>query len=200
LTATPFIGLTGAIAAGKSEGLAALGRLGVATLSSDAIVHDLLESDQVRDLLVGRWGEDVAPGGAVDRGRVAELVFDHPAELAWLEGALHPLVRRRIAAWRDLVPPATPAAVVEVPLLFETDLDSEFDATIAIVAPDQLRAERAAARGTTDLKGRSGRQLTQDEKSARATYSVVNDGTLAELEAALAEVLGRITAPGNDSR
>jgi dephospho-CoA kinase len=200
LTATPFIGLTGAIAAGKSEALAALGRLGAATLSSDAIVHELLESERVRDLLVDRWGEDVAPDGAVDRGRVAAIVFEHPPELAWLEGALHPLVGERIAAWRDALPVATPAAVVEVPLLFETDLDSRFDATIAIVAPDALRARRAAARGTADLEGRSSRQLAQDEKAARATYAVVNDGTLADLEGALGDLMAQITAPGGVGR
>jgi dephospho-CoA kinase len=200
LTATPFIGLTGAIAAGKSEGLAALGRLGAATLSSDAIVHELLESERVRDLLIERWGREIAPHGAVDRGQVAAIVFEHPGELVWLEAALHPLVGERIAAWRDGLPAATPAAVVEVPLLFETDLDSRFDATIAIVAPEALRAQRAAARGTADLEGRSKRQLGQEEEAARATYAVVNDGTLADLEAALAELMAQITAQREEGR
>ncbi len=68
----PVVGLTGAIAAGKSEALAALGRLGAATLSADAVVHELLASDRVRDLLVERWGTDAAPDGAVDRARGLE--------------------------------------------------------------------------------------------------------------------------------
>jgi len=192
----PFLALTGAIAAGKSEALAALERLGAATLSSDAVVHELLATDRVRELLVDRWGSEVAPDGAVDRGRVGAIVFERPEELAWLESALHPLVGERIAAWRRQLDPGTPLAVVEVPLLFETGLESLFDATIAVVAPEATRAERAGARGTAALEGRAGRQLSQDEKSARATYVVSNEGTVDELEAALAELLHQLTAAG----
>jgi dephospho-CoA kinase len=189
---TRFIGLTGAIAAGKSEALAALDRLGAATLSSDRVVHDLLSEERVRDLLVGRWGAEVAPDGEVDRGRVAAIVFERPEELEWLEATLHPLVAEEIAAWRAELPGGTRVAVVEIPLLFETDLDGAFDATISIVAPDELRAKRAGARGTLDLESRSQRQLSQEEKAARATYVVSNDGSVEDLEAALAELLAEI--------
>jgi dephospho-CoA kinase len=187
-----FIGLTGAIAAGKSEALAALSRLGAATLSSDAVVHDLLSSERVRDLLVGRWGPSVAPEGEVDRARVSEIVFERPEELQWLEATLHPLVREEIATWGAVVADDTRIAVVEVPLLFETDLDGAFDATIAVVADDELRAERAGARGTLDLESRSQRQLSQEEKAARATYVVANDGSVEDLEAKLAELLAEL--------
>jgi dephospho-CoA kinase len=194
--AAPFIGLTGAIAAGKSEALAALGRLGAATLSSDAVVHELLSSERVRELLVERWGAQVAPGGEVDRARVGAIVFEQPEELAWLESALHPLVGERIAAWRASLSDDVPLAAVEIPLLFETGLESSFDATIAIVADDATRVERAGERGTDALEGRAGRQLSQEEKAARATYVVRNDGTVEELEAALAESLAEITVGG----
>src|SRR6266496_3578980 len=95
----PLIGLTGAVAAGKSETLAALARLGAATLSSDAVVHDLLGTPGVRERLVERWGGEVAPDGVVDRARVGAVVFDRPGELGWLESLLHPLVGGRIADW-----------------------------------------------------------------------------------------------------
>ncbi|MGH2985575.1 MAG: dephospho-CoA kinase [Solirubrobacterales bacterium] len=196
MAAAPFIGLTGAIAAGKSEALAALGRLGAATLSSDAVVHELLATERVRDLLVERWGAEVAPGGEVDRARVGAIVFDQPEELAWLESALHPLVGERIAAWRASLPDGVPVAVVEIPLLFETGLESSFDATIAIVAEDATRAERAGERGTEALEGRAARQLSQAEKAARATYVVRNDGAVADLEAALEALLAEIAAGG----
>jgi dephospho-CoA kinase len=187
-----FIGLTGAIAAGKSEALAALDRLGAATLSSDRVVHDLLSEERVRDLLVGHWGAEIAPDGEVDRGRVAEIVFERPEELAWLEATLHPLVGEEIAAWRAGLPDDTRVAVVEVPLLFEADLDGAFDATISVVAHDEVRAERAGARGTLDLESRSRRQLSQEEKAARATYVVANDGSVEDLEAALARLLAEL--------
>jgi dephospho-CoA kinase len=193
----PLIGLTGSIAAGKSEALAALERLGAATLSSDAVVHDLLASDAVAERLAKRWGDDVAPGGQVDRNRVGERVFSKPEELAWLESVLHPLVGERIGAWVVGLPPHTSVAVVEVPLLFEAGMESVFDATIAVVADDAIRAERAAARGTELFEGRSGRQLPQTEKEARATFVVRNERDLEELEAQLAELWPELAAAGS---
>jgi dephospho-CoA kinase len=190
----PFVGLTGAIAAGKSEALAALERLGAATLSADSLVHDLLATERVRELLVERWGVEAAPDGAIDRARVAQIVFGRPEELAWLEATLHPLVGERIVAWRNGLDDGTPLAVVEVPLLFETGMEAAFDATISIVAPDDLRAERAGARGTSDLEARSGRQLPQAEKARRATYVVANDAGIAELECELGRVMEDLRA------
>ncbi len=191
---TPVVGLTGAIAAGKSEALAALERAGAATLSADAVVHQLLDTSRVRDLLVGRWGEEVAPDGVVDRARVGAIVFERPDELGWLESTLHPLVGERILAWRDALDPGTPLAVIEVPLLFETGMESVFDATIAVTAPEEVRLERAGARGTIELEGRSGRQLSQDEKAERATHVIRNDAGLDQLadqaEALVAELAG----------
>lgn len=187
--AVPVVGLTGAVAAGKSEALAALGRLGAATLSSDAIVHELLETERVRGLLVERWGEHVAPDGSIDRSRVGKLVFERPEELEWLESTLHPLVGERTLTWRSRLDPATPLAAIEVPLLFEVGLEAAFDATICVIAADDMRVERAGARGTLELEARAGRQLSQEEKAARATYVVRNDGSIPELEAALADVV-----------
>ena len=95
---TCFIGLTGGIGAGKSEALAAAERLGAATLSTDRVTHELLGSDEVRDLLVERWGPEVVADGEVDRGKVAELVFERPEELTWLESQLHPRVGAAVQA------------------------------------------------------------------------------------------------------
>jgi dephospho-CoA kinase len=188
----PVIGLTGAVAAGKSEALAAFARLGAETLSADAVVHELLASDRVRDLLVGRWGEEVAPDGKLDRERIGAIVFDQPDQLEWLEQALHPLVGERMAAWRAELPPETRAAVVEVPLLFESDLGDAFDATVAVVADTRARVQRAGARGISDLESRERRQLSQEEKAVRATYVVRNDGTIEDLEAGIGEILAHI--------
>lgn len=188
-TTTRLIGLTGGVAAGKSEALAALERLGVATISSDRVVHDLLASEELRELLTERWGPEVAPGGEVDRERVGEIVFERPGELAWLEGTLHPRAGERLAAWREALPPGTELAAVEVPLLFEAGMEGFFDAVVAIVAPAEEREGRIAARGTGAAAERSGRQLSQEEKAARATHVVVNDGSLADLESRLAALL-----------
>jgi dephospho-CoA kinase len=149
----------------------------------------------VRDAVVARWGAEVAPGGVVDRAAVARHAFAAPEERRWLEGLLWPLVGARVAAFRDAAErhePPPPAAVVETPLLFEAGMERAYDATIAIVADEALRAERAATRGHEAVDERAARQLGQEEKAARATYVVRNDGTEAELESALAVILDRL--------
>ncbi len=196
MSAPPFVGLTGGIGAGKSEALAALERLGAATISADKVVHDLYDDPEVRAAVVARWGDEVAPGGRVDRAAVARHAFATDADRGWLEGLLWPKVGERVAEWRAAestrMPPPR-ALVVETPLLFEAGLDSNYDATIAIVADEAVRARRAAARGHEALDERTARQLTQEQKAARATYAVENSGTLRELEQELSEVLAKLT-------
>jgi dephospho-CoA kinase len=191
-----LIGLTGGIAAGKSEVLRILGELGAETVSTDAIVHELLGSDEVRDRLVERWGEEVAPDRAIDRARVGAVVFERPAELRWLESVLHPLVGERVIEWRRGLAEDVEVAVVEVPLLFEGSMGPMFDATIAVSAGDAERERRARERGTGALEARSGRQLSQEEKAERATFAIDNDETLAELEDALRDLYPRLRAVG----
>lgn len=187
------IGLTGGIAAGKSEALAAFGRLGAATLSSDAVVHDLLEGAPLRQAMVERWGPEVAPEGApTDRGRIGGIVFADPAELAWLESKIHPAVGLETAAWIAGLPDEVEFAVIEVPLLFEGGREKVFDTTVSIVAAEDVRRERAAARGHALVDAREARQLTQEEKAERATHVVVNDGSVADLEAALSALLAKL--------
>lgn len=190
----PFVGLTGSIAAGKSEALAAFARHGAQTLSADAVVHELLGGEEMRAQLTDRWGPDVAPDGVVDRGRIGAIVFERPEELAWLESALHPLVGERIISWRAALAPETPLAVVEIPLLFETGMERAFDATVAVIAPEALRVERAGARGTSELEARAGRQFAEDEKARKATHVVSNDGELADLDAEIGRLVDELTA------
>ena len=172
--------------------MAAFERLGAATLSTDAVVHELLTSADVRDELVARWGEVVGPDGAVDRAAVARVVFERPEEREWLQGVLWPRVGQRMVVWRAELGDADPpprAAVVEVPLLFESGMESVFDKTVAVIADEDVRAERAGARGHEGLEGRTSAQLSQQEKSQRADFTIRNDGTLQELEGKLSELL-----------
>jgi len=195
VTAVPFVGLTGGLGAGKSTALAALERLGADVISSDAVVHELYEGDELRDAVVGRFGDEVAPGGVIDRAAVARHAFATPEDRAWLEGLVWPLVGARVASWLDHArnrEPAPRAAVVEVPLLFEAGLQDLYDATIVVVSDEAVRSERAASRGHELVDERAARQLSQDEKAARASYVVRNDGTVADLEQALSAVLDKL--------
>jgi dephospho-CoA kinase len=186
------IGLTGGIAAGKSEALKAFERLGAATLSSDAVVHELLESQELRDRLSARWGPEVVADGKVDRAKVGEVVFADPEQLGWLEAQIHPLVQARTANWLHSLPEGTDVAVVEVPLLFEVAGERPFDATVSVVTSDEVRRERAAARGHALVDEREARQLTQAEKAERADYVIENDGSVEDLEQALSALLAKL--------
>ena len=188
----PFIGLTGGIGAGKSTALDVLERLGAATLSTDRVVHDLYEDDDVRAAVTERFGPSVAPDGIVDRPALARVAFATPEDRGWLEQMLWPRVSARIVAWRqglEQAPRPPRAAVVEVPLLFESGMEGVFDATIAVVADEDLRAQRAGSRGHEALAERSARQLSQQEKAERATYVVSNDRSIDDLESKLSAVL-----------
>ena len=193
-----FIGLTGAIGSGKSEALRALERLGAATLSTDEVAHAALGDPEVLPRLTERWGPDVEREGAVDRKRVGEVVFNDPDELRWLESVTHPMVGQKVAEWRQSLPQDVAVAVVEVPLLFEANMEAFFDGVLAIVAGER-RAAWLEARGDAGVEGRSGRQLTEAEKAARATWVVENDGTLGDLEAKLRDLLPQLAAAGGEA-
>jgi dephospho-CoA kinase len=195
----PFVGLTGGMGAGKTTALHALERLGAAVLSTDEVVHELYGQEQLRQAVVARWGPTVAPAGVIDRSAVAERAFASDEDRAWLEGLLWPLVGARVGAWltdvRAAPAPGQPlprAAVVETPLLFEAGMEQLYDATIAVVSEEQVRRERADARGHALADERAARQLSQEEKARRATFVVRNDGTEEELERALSAVLDRL--------
>jgi len=173
------VALTGGIAAGKSEALAAFARRGAATASSDEFVHTLLYEDEgVRDAIRERWGENAVG----DRKRIGEIVFNDPAELEWLEQLLHPRTRALGDAWLETVD--RPLAVVEIPLLFETGGEARFEKVVVITAPRALREQR---RGP--LADREARLIPDEQKLQRAEFSYVNDGSLTELDTFVAGVV-----------
>jgi dephospho-CoA kinase len=172
--------------------LRALERHGAATASSDAIVHRLLRGDsEVHAALRERWGDRVVGPDGADRAAIADIVFSNPTELAWLESLLHPRVVREYTAWRDQVaatddPPDVLA--VEIPLLYETGGERRFDAVVVVTAPPSIRAERTAVRDDA----RERRLIPDEEKVARADFAYVNDGSLEELDAFVADVLAQL--------
>ena len=193
---TRFVGLTGGIGAGKSEALAVFERRGIPVLSTDEVAHDILDDDQVRRAVVERWGEEIAPGGAVDRDRVGEIVFADRDELAWLESVTHPRVGAKVLEWRQGLGPEVEIAVVEVPLLFEAAIEGVFDATLAVIADDGIRDLRLRERGQAGLAGREDRQLDQVEKERRADHVIRNDGSLEELDREVNNLIDQLRQGG----
>ena len=177
------VAITGGIAAGKSEALAAFARRGAAVLSADDLVHRVYrEDDELKSALRARWGDRVFDSaGEVDRSAVAAIVFADRAELAWLESVLHPRVVRAHERWLEdqrSRQNAAPLLVVEVPLLYETGGEARYDKVVALSAPAELRTQR---RGS--FADREARLIPDEEKLRRADFAYVNDGSLEQLDA-----------------
>ncbi len=189
------VGLTGAVASGKSAALEIFGRLGAATISADAVVHELLDSEPMLSRLVERWGAEVVEGGRADRNRIGQIVFADPAELGWLESNIHPLVGDSVATWLAGLDSNCRIAVAEIPLLFEGEMHSVFDTTVTVVSNEALRFERAAARGHALTPEREKLQLSSEEKAARADHVVENHGSLEDLERAVASLMESLLQP-----
>ena len=188
------VAITGGIGAGKSEALAAFARHGAAVISSDDIVHRLLQEDEsVREALRERFGDAVfADNGDVDRGAIAEIVFAERESLNWLEALLHPLVVDEYMGWRERLaelddPPRVSAT--EVPLLYEVGGQDRFDAVVVVTAPPEVRG----ARSEVAAEGREPRLLPDSAKIAQADFAYVNDGSLEKLDDFVQAVLRELT-------
>lgn len=176
------VAITGGIGAGKSEALKAFARHGAAVISSDEIVHDLIENDpDVRAALLDRFG-------TTNRSEIADIVFADRDELLWLESLLHPRVIHEYLRWRE--EQDAPLTATEVPLLFEAGGEDRFDVVVVVTAPAEVRSGRARV----PLTGRAERLIPDEEKVRRADYSYVNDGSLEELDAWVAELARKLVA------
>lgn len=142
--------------------------------------------------LIERFGPDVIGEDGADRAAIARVVFNDPEQLQWLEQLLHPRVVEDHVRWQEelaAAPNPPSVTVTEVPLLYETGGDERFDQVVVITAPPEIRAAR---RPVDDAREK--RLIPDSEKVRRADYSYVNDGTLEELDAFVAEVMARLTA------
>jgi dephospho-CoA kinase len=172
------LGLTGAIASGKSTLLKAFAAEGVPVFSADEAVHALYRGEAVGP--VGAAFPGVVRNGEIDRAALSARLVANPARLAELEAIVHPLVRARIKAFlAAAAEQGAPLAVVDIPLLFEGGHDCGLDAVIVTVAePAELRRRALGRPGMTveKLETILARLLPQDEKRKRADYVVDTSG------------------------
>jgi dephospho-CoA kinase len=188
------VAITGGIAAGKTEALAAFARRGAAVSSADELVHRVYREDEsLKSELRERWGDGVFDAdGEVDRAAVAVIVFADRFELNWLESVLHPRVGQMHKQWLDEVAarPDPPALVaIEIPLLYETGGEERFDKVVVLTASPLVREAR---RGV--FAEREARLIPDEEKIQRADFAYVNDGSLEELDAFVDRVVQELAS------
>jgi dephospho-CoA kinase len=188
------IGLTGGIGCGKSTAAKFFGAEGFRILDVDELVRTkvLVEPEVVAEAS-RRWGKGVIrTDGALDRGRVAEIVFGDAAERVWWEGVVHPRVGRR---WRaELAADLGADWVVEVPLLFEAGLEKEFDFVVCVAANTSAQMNRAVERGLppAQVERRIASQLPLATKLKSAHFVLWNEGSREFLARQIRDLTGRL--------
>ncbi|MEO1197799.1 MAG: dephospho-CoA kinase [Pseudomonadota bacterium] len=191
-----ILGLTGSIGMGKSATARMFAAYGCPVHDADAVVHDLYESDAV-PLIEAAFPGTTGPGG-VDRGRLSDQVVGQPDHLKRLEQIVHPLVRNReIAFLKQSEAKGVRAAILEIPLLFETSADARCDAVIVCSAPADVQRARVLKRPemTPDkLDGILARQMPDPEKRQRAHFVVDTSRGFDSAERQVAAILRAVSA------
>lgn len=183
------LGLVGSPAGGKSTVAAYLQGLGATWINADLIAREVLEQDEIQRLVIGHFGDEIADsGGRIDRTKLASLVFGdddrNRVALTYLEGIIHPRTRLIVSAsLKESAQQDAVAAVLDVPLLFESQWDRFCDEVWCVDSERSLRLERAQARGWDDrqLRRREESQLSIQEKRRLSNIVIDNNATLHEL-------------------
>ncbi len=188
-----LVTLTGCLGCGKSTVLKIFRELGVRTISADEIVHELLESREVKKEIRRLFGPDVfLKDGKVDRKRLAQRIFSNQKEREKLEGLLHPLVFKRIRIEYEKEPGRL--MVAEIPLLFETDTQNRFSKVITVYAPMEVAIKRLKSRGMTreDIEARLKSQMPIETKVERSDFVIDNSRELKEIRKQVQQVLEKL--------
>ena len=189
------VALTGGIATGKSYVLDQLRRRGVPCLDADVLAHGVTApGTEATQAIAARFGPDILEGdGAVDRNKLGQIVFADESARRDLEAIVHPAVYRAItAALRAFtLIGGSPLAVVDVPLLYETGHQSEFERVIVTACPVEVQIRRLVGRGLSeaDARLRVAAQLPINDKASRADFVIRTDGSFEETDQQVDQVL-----------
>ena len=193
------VALTGGIASGKWYCLQRFAALGVPVIDADMLAREAVApgTPGLR-ATADRFGPGVlAPDGSLDRAALGRLVFADPRARTALEAIVHPEVYRRIREWFANLPPGHPVAIADIPLLFETGHNHDFDEVIVAACDAEEQVRRVMARdrlGETDARARLAAQWPIAEKVARASHVIWTDGGFAETDRQVREIYDRLSA------
>lgn len=181
------VALTGGIATGKSTVLAMLGQRGIPTIDADILAREVVAmGEPAYARVVARFGIGILDDtGAIDRRALAAIVFADPDARRDLEAIVHPAVYDAIGSWFRALPAETRLVVADIPLLFETGRQRDFDIVVVVACPPEEQVRRVMARDGatgTEARARLEAQWPIDRKVAAADHVIWTTGTLAETE------------------
>jgi len=187
------VALTGGIATGKSYCLGRFARMGVPTIDADRLAHDAVERGRpALNAVIARFGTGVVQAdGRLDRAALGRLVFSDAAARRDLEGIIHPLVYAGISEWFSKIESSTAFAIADVPLLYETGREGDFDAvTVTTCGPEQQMQRLLSRNGLTETEARRRieAQMPLTEKVRRATYVIDTSKDFAETDRQIGDV------------
>lgn len=191
--------LTGGIATGKSYCLARFASLGVPVIDADKLARQAVEPGTPGLAAVAaRFGPAILrPDGTLDRAALARIIFADRRARADLEAIVHPDVYRRIREWSVNLPPDTPLAIADVPLLFETGHEHDFDKVIVCASDPEEQVRRLIGRdglSAEDARARLAAQWPIETKVDRADYVIRTDGGFGETDRQVARVFDMLKA------
>jgi dephospho-CoA kinase len=180
--------LTGGIASGKSYCLGRFEGLGIPTIDADLLARlAVAPGSPGLAAVVQRFGQAVLRDDrTLDRSALGRIIFADRTARADLEAIVHPDVYRRIREWFARLPPATAVAIADIPLLYETGHEHDFDCVIVCECSADEQLRRLVARdglSEPDARARLAAQWPIEEKAERADYVIRTDGTFAETDA-----------------
>ena len=193
------VALTGGIATGKSYCLAKFASFDLPVIDADKLARDALApGSPALTAVQARFGRSIRRAdGSLDRAALGRIVFSDRAARADLEAIVHPEVYHRINEWLASMPPKTRLAIADVPLLFETGHNHDFDRVIVAACSPAEQMRRLVTRDglpEADARARLNAQWPIEEKVARGDYIIRTDGTLADTDLQVKKVFELLIA------
>jgi dephospho-CoA kinase len=193
------IGLTGGIATGKSYVAGKIKDAGVPMVDADVLSREVVAPGTPGLAAVRRrFGPDaVRRDGTMDRVRIAQIVFKDKRARLDLEAIIHPAVQKAIDEFFATLPKRTPFAVADIPLLFETGRENQFNAVVVVACPRDLQLKRLMERNKLskeDAERRLNAQLPIDQKVKKATHVIRTEGSFEDTDAQVADLIKKLSA------
>ena len=171
------VGITGGIGSGKTTVCKIFGTLGIPVYNADTQAKHLMNTDpELKTLLQGYFGNDIYRDGALDRHKLADIIFSDKTALEKVNSWVHPVVARDFEQW--CARQTSPYVLEEAAIIFESNLAHRFEKTILVTAPESVRIERVCARDhiTPEMvRKRMANQWPEEKKIALADYVIYND-------------------------